>query len=55
MFKTISDAKTYYVNSGRVCMEKPDNFSEEALILALYRHAETEEQAEAILAKYIPD
>jgi len=55
MFKTITDAKTYYVNSGRVCMEKPDNFSESALIEDLYRHAETVEQAEAILAKHIPD
>ena len=55
MFTTLTDAKTYYENSGRVCMEKPDNFSESALIEDLYRHAETEEQAEAILAKHIPE
>lgn len=55
MFTTLTDAKTYYENSGRVNMEKLDNFSEAALIEDLYRHAETEEQAEAILAKHIPD
>jgi hypothetical protein len=36
-------------------MEKPNNFSEAELIEDLYRNAETEEQAEAILAKHIPD
>ena len=55
MFTTITDAKTYYENSGRVNMDQPNNFSEEALIEDLYRHADTEEQAEAILAKHIPD
>lgn len=55
MFTTITGAKIYYENSGRVNMEKPEGFSESALIEDLYRHAETEEQAEAILAKHIPE
>lgn len=55
MFETILDAKNYYENSGRVDMKKPANFSETKLIEDLYRHADTEDQAEAILAKHIPD
>lgn len=55
MFTTLTDAETYYANCGRVNMEKPENFIESYLIDDLYRHAETEEQAEAILAKHIPD
>ena len=55
MFTTLTEAKIYYENCGRVNMDKSVNFSEAALIEDLYRHAETEEQAEAILAKHIPD
>lgn len=55
MFTTITDAKTYYQNSGRYNMEKPNNFNENDLINDLYRNAGYEEEAEQILAKHIPD
>lgn len=55
MFTTITDAKTYYQNSGRYNMEKPATFNENDLIQSLWRHAETVEQAEKILSQFIPD
>ncbi|NLM67261.1 MAG: hypothetical protein GX180_08820 [Enterococcus sp.] len=55
MFKTLTEAKTYYENCGRVKMAKPEDFSELELIEELYIYAGTVEQAEAILEKNIPD
>ena len=55
MFTTITDAKTYYQNSGRYNMETPKNFDENLLIQDLFHNAGEVEEAEQILAKHIPD
>ena len=55
MFNTITDAKTYYENSGRCNMVTPECFDESVLIRDLFNNAKYVESAEKILAKHIPD
>lgn len=51
MFKSISDAKTFLFNHGNIDFIDLD--SENEIIERLYREADTEEAADAIVSEYI--
>ena len=56
MFNSITDARTWWENSGYFPMERFDDFDESALIEDLYRNADTDSDLDAICEEHLdPD